>query len=338
MINHDNFEMFCMRSADGDLSPAESQALHAFIAIHPELQSEWESWQQLKLSASDEVMPDKTALLKQEAAVLTEEQAWLFIDGEMSAANQQTTLSLINDDAASALLVHQLRGFVLEAPDVACPDKHLLFKQTEERRIIWLPRIVRFAAAAVVLWLAFQVTNIPKTPPSDVLPSAGREGSTAQPLQSPVVSNSPKAPTADIASSDIAISQVKNAGQQRALSSPMSTEETTTDKENLISAITTPAVPVTAEVSLVNPPIEATASVETLPVSVATPAVSQEKQVIYRELDTESERQTITIGTMEIREGKIRGAWRKLGALLKTPTQRNNVISNSTISTEQPLQ
>jgi hypothetical protein len=41
---------------------------------------------------------------------------------------------------------------------------------------------------------------------------------------------------------------------------------------------------------------------------------------------------------MEIREGKIRGAWRKLGALLKTPTQRNNVISNSTISTEQPLQ
>lgn len=339
MINHDNFEMFCMRSADGDLSPAEWQALQAYMAIYPELQAEWESWQQLKLSASNEVMPDKTALLKQEPAALTEEQAWLFIDEEMSADNRLSTLALINDDPASAQLVLQLRSYVLEAPAVACPDKHLLLKQTEEKRVIWMPRIVRFAAAAVLLWLAFQVTKITKDPAPAVLPTVGNESSSSQPLPSSGVSQSKasKVPSAGFATSDMAIRNVNNIEQQTVPSSPISNELITTGKENLTGAVTTPSVSVNREVTLVNPPVEATASVEALPVAETTPAPPEVKQVIYRELDTESERQTITIGTMEIREGKLRGTWRKLGALLKTPTQRNNVVSNNNISTEQPL-
>jgi len=61
------------------------------------------------------------------------------------------------------------------------------------------------------------------------------------------------------------------------------------------------------------------------------------QQVIYRELDTESERTTITIGSVEMREGKVRGVWRKLGAILKSPAQRNNTGDNGNIATQQPL-
>jgi hypothetical protein len=60
--------------------------------------------------------------------------------------------------------------------------------------------------------------------------------------------------------------------------------------------------------------------------------------IVYRELNTESEREIINIGALEIREGRFRGILRKAGALLKrTGTRSTENQEYKVISVAQPL-
>ena len=61
--------------------------------------------------------------------------------------------------------------------------------------------------------------------------------------------------------------------------------------------------------------------------------------IVYRELNTESEREIINIGALEIREGRFRGIIRKAGALLKRTGNRTTENQEyKVISVAQPLQ
>ena len=61
--------------------------------------------------------------------------------------------------------------------------------------------------------------------------------------------------------------------------------------------------------------------------------------IVYRELNTESEREVINIGALEIRDGRFRGIIRKAGALLKrTGTRSTENQEYKVISVAQPLQ
>jgi hypothetical protein len=60
--------------------------------------------------------------------------------------------------------------------------------------------------------------------------------------------------------------------------------------------------------------------------------------IVYRELNTESEREIINIGALEIREGHFRGIIRKAGALLKRAgTRPTDTQEYKVITVAQPL-
>ena len=356
MINHENFDMYCMRCADGDLSPSELKALHAYVASHPELKGEWEIWQQLKIPADTTTRPSKEQLFRKEQAQLEEEQAWLLIDGELTANEQIATEELIAGNEAASQLVNHLRQFVLIPQTVDCPDKHLLLRSTQQPRVIWMQRVVRFTAAAAIVALLLQVAITKRS--NNAIPastSVVTKGPTTKPVAEPTtIGNTTTRPSSSLPDNDPVITG--------GITSIVSNETGREDVNKKITSPTvienSPSIPPTPSPTQPTPPIIASNSPNTTEPTVSKPnppidnigtiasATSDDdrqttkplaQQVIYRELDTESERTTITVGSVEMREGKVRGVWRKLGAILRSPAQRNNTGDNSSIATQQPL-
>jgi hypothetical protein len=344
MINHENFDMYCMRCADGDLSPAELEAFHAYLASHPELKGEWEIWQQLKMPVDASLMPNKEQLFRKEQVLLEEERAWLLIDGELASHEKLATEQLIASNEEAGQLVNHLRQFVLLPPTIECPDKHLLLRSAERPKIIWMQRVVRFTAAAAIVALLLQVAITKRTGTS--LPASTTESTTfSKPATTPANSLPVNTPVVDDAINSTVSIEKNKEHIKKPLISPTVIENLTNNtptsvapQEILTAIASNPPVtkdPVVAKINAPEENIGIVAAALSDDDSRTTKPLAQ--QVIYRELDTESERTTITIGSVEMREGKVRGVWRKLGAILKSPAQRNNTGDNGNIATQQPL-
>lgn len=70
MVNRENYEEYMMLYVDGELDEAGEQALHAFVAAHPDLQAELAAYESCRLQPEEQlVFGDKDALLKQPVAV-----------------------------------------------------------------------------------------------------------------------------------------------------------------------------------------------------------------------------------------------------------------------------
>lgn len=344
MINRDNFEMFCMRSADGELSPSEMEALQTFLAVHPDLKAEWEVWQQLKLPVAAAYMPGKEFLLKKEPIPLTEEQAWLFIDGELSPEEQNTVRDLIENNSGATQLVKDLRQYVVEAPAIICPHKEGLLRAEKTPRVIRIQRVARFSAAALIVGLIIQFALSPNQTVSDKAGSVEKNNLVNQETNhsgslNPINANENSESidvTAAIADQAVQIVPVvKESVSMTVPGTGIKGVETSVTPEETTTLVPTVTPPPAVTINPTTTPVEAgTPITGNMGEVVTNSSSSLTQQVIYKELDTETDRNTITIGTMELREGRVRGVWRKLGALLKSPTDRNN--SNG-IATQQPL-
>ena len=344
MINRDNFEMYCMLYADGELSPAEIQAFDAFLENNPDLLSEWQRWQQLKLQDVT-LFPDKAALLQPVSEPLSEEQAWLYIDGELSLADRTTTEERLSRNETDMQLIQELRSLVLEPTAVACPDKASLYQITRQRPVIVMRWMIRVAAAvliAVLCWPLFtekplqKANSIEEVVNKSIVPSPSMDSekgianpSTPQPYVSaeakkplPVftqVTAKKETPTKNpIIENMLPIAENKK-GNENIIAST---------EDRLPSAVNNQPPPNTINSLSANPPENSEPELHNL----AQP-------IVYRELNTESEREIINIGALEIREGRFRGIIRKAGALLKRTGNRTTENQEyKVISVAQPLQ
>jgi len=328
MISSDNFEMYCMLYSDGELSPAEIQELLSFLAANPHLETEWNRWQQLKLSAPVIQFPHPEQLMQPGNAIISEADAWLFLDEELSESEHSRIVMLLNSNAAARKRVQELTTLKLTPDFVACPDKASLYKKERSTRIITFRSVIRIAAAALTGWLLF--TYFPITPkthlspadvvnqPKDVRHSQDLQTNPKMQKDNPIVSSNAKT------TRSTKHSFVSNILKPTL---PISEKSISIDESNQNLEISTPSKPDPVNSTLNN----LTTSSETASENTATslPEIKAEKNnsvqsVIYKELDIQSTRETITIGTMEIREGKIRGIIRRAQALFKN---KNNITS-----------
>ncbi|MCX6263207.1 MAG: hypothetical protein NTZ47_01520 [Bacteroidetes bacterium] len=345
MINQDNFEMYCMLNADGELSPAEVQAFDAFLAQNPDLISEWQQWQQLKLQGDAPLFPDKATLLQPLSETLSEEKAWLYIDGELSLADQTATEEWLRHDATSTQLIKELRSLVLEPSMEACPDKESLYRISSQRPVIVMRWMLRVAAAVLIVvlcWPLFTKKPLQKTSPAEEVVSKSLAPSPSRDSDKGALNSKSTQPyfSADPGKSLPITTQV-TAGKETPAKVPIAENslpiaETKKGNENIIASTEdrlTPAVnnqqpPNTINSLSANPPENSEPELHNL----AQP-------VVYRELNTESEREIINIGALEIREGRFRGIIRKAGALLKrTGTRTKDTQEYKVIQVAQPLQ
>ena len=344
MINQDNFEMYCMLNADGELSPAEAQAFDAFLAQNPDLISEWQQWQQLKLQDVT-LFPDKAALLQPLSETLSEEKAWLYIDGELSLADQAATEEWLRHDATSTQLIKELRSLVLEPTTVACPDKESLYRISRQRPVIvmrWMLRVAAAVLIAVLCWSLFtekplqKANSIEEVVNKSIVPSPSMdsEKGIANPsTPQPYVSAEAKKPLPIFTQ---VTAKKETPTKNPIIENMLPIAENKKGNENIIASTEDRLTPA---VNNQLPPNTINSLSANAPENSETEVHNLAQPIVYRELNTESEREIINIGALEIREGRFRGIIRKAGALLKrTGPRATENQEYKVISVAQPLQ
>ena len=336
--------MYCMLNADGELSPAEAQAFDAFLAQNPDLISEWQQWQQLKLQDVT-LFPDKATLLQPLSETLSEEKAWLYIDGELSLADQAATEEWLRHDATSTQLIKELRSLLLEPTTVACPDKESLYRISRQRPVIVMRWMLRVAAAVLIMvlcWPMFTEKPLQKTSPAEEVVSKSLVPSPSMDSEKGAVNSKSTQPyfSAEPGKSLPITSQV-TAKKETPAKDPIAENslpiaETKKGNENIIAS-TEDRVP--PAVNNQPPPNTINSLSANAPENPEHELHNLAQPIVYRELNTESEREIINIGALEIREGRFRGIIRKAGALLKrTGTRATENQEYKVISVAQPLQ
>ena len=346
MINRDNFEMYCMLYADGELSPAEIQAFDAFLENNPDLLSEWQQWQQLKLQEGALSFPYKAALLQPVSEPLSEEQAWLYIDGELSLADRTTTEERLSRNETDMQLIQELRSLVLEPTAVACPDKASLYQITRQRPVIVMRWMIRVAAAvliAVLCWPLFTEKPLQKANSIEEVVNKSIVPSPSMDLEKGIANPSTPQPYVSAeATKPLPIFTQVTAKKETPAKDPtventLPIAENKKDNENIIAS-TENRVPPPVN-NQVLPPNTNNSLSANAPENSEPALHNLAQPIVYRELNTESEREVINIGALEIRDGRFRGLIRKAGALLKrTGTRSTENQEYKVISVAQPLQ
>jgi len=171
-INRNNFEEFCLLYLDNELSPAERVELEAFVAINPDLASELELMQQLKLSPETNFtgFADKSSLFRSSALENTSINAenfetWflLYTDGELNADDRKKVEAFAAQFPAYQKSLALLQATRLVPETLTFPDKQLLYRRTSQPARITVMRVWRVAAAAALIlggiWIGMNTTR-----------------------------------------------------------------------------------------------------------------------------------------------------------------------------------
>lgn len=101
VINRNNYEAYFLLYADNELSPAERQAVEAFVLLHPDLAAEFKALQGTRLQPDNIIFPAKDLLYRTETSSLNinaencEEYFILYYDNELNTADKKAVETFV---------------------------------------------------------------------------------------------------------------------------------------------------------------------------------------------------------------------------------------------------
>lgn len=156
-IDRHNYESWFLLYIDGELSEADCREVEAFALVHPDLGEELEMLQLTRLQPDDQVeFAFKNSLFRSESENEINDhnyQEWLLssTDGELTPEQEgQLKNWLASRPAVTSELAAYQRARLEPDYTIAFPDKSLLYRHEEPRRIIGI-RWQRIAVAASLL-------------------------------------------------------------------------------------------------------------------------------------------------------------------------------------------
>lgn len=172
-INLDNYEQYLLMYVDNELSAAERMQVDNFLRDYPYLAEELEILQQTVLPLEN-VLFDKSSLLKPIIDEATREKLLMHLDGELPAGESLALQHSLKSDKTLQKEWAQLQKTKLDAADVIeHPDKESLYRRERTRVITF----VRWAAAAIfigaALYTGFNLLNTRKNGQVDVAVNDG---------------------------------------------------------------------------------------------------------------------------------------------------------------------
>lgn len=327
-ITRANYEAYFLLYVDGELTPAQMDAVEAFAALHPDLQEELDLLLTTRLDA-DPISFDKTALMADSMKQnVIDESLLLYLDDELKGEEKKAVEEKIASDPVYQFQHHLLQQTKLPAEAISYPNKAELYRKEQRtiRPVIWY----RAAAAVFVLmasgymWYMSQNAVAPAT--SVATAPAGK----AAPAQ-PAATHAATAPTAtDIAAAEQTVAPAKQPAEEPAGSTSQSVIAAH-DHEPAIAKHTTKVqqaeavrieVPVTYSAT-VPEPIAAVGEpqqqdINTLPVTKPLPTAYNNQ---VKEITTEeSGYQAVALETEEPKRGSVKGFLRKATRFIERRT------------------
>jgi len=185
-INRHNYEEFFLLYVDNELTAAQRKIVDAFVAVNPDLQREFQQFQQTIFTTDKKLDYDFiSSLLKpvDEETSISEEQLLLYVDDELKADERILVEKAIAENAGLQKELQWLQRTTQEADSsIVFPDKSLLYKEAEPARVFYMSSVARrWAAAAAVILLLGSAMWLVLSKPTDATdqltstPSVGTE-------------------------------------------------------------------------------------------------------------------------------------------------------------------
>ncbi len=345
MITRDNYDEFFMMYADGELSPADRQAVDRFVVENPDLAKELALYHQVQLPADDLSFTGKSSLYRFEAGDITavnhEEQFLLYVDNELDEASKEKVEMFVLQNPAYQETFTLLKQTKLPVETVVFADKSSLYRK-EERTPVAFMRWGRMAAAAALIGLAvltWVLVPTDRTSQQGLAKLNVNSNATATEQNGPV-NNSPAnegTPVIEKNANTVAVNKVSKNVNVSGVQQDVSNPATQPTQDNVIAyntAVTPPVenkgtiivtgntaneTPTPADKSFVSNPSSSGTDIKN---SLEHPDDEGMQKImahnaVYKELDTEDEKKSLYLGSLEINKDKLRGFFRKAGSIFR---------------------
>lgn len=350
-INRHNYEEFFLLYTDRELSPADKMAVEQFVQENPDLSDEFFALQQTTLPAEETLLIDKSMLYRnagEEIGVHNHtEQFLLYVDDELSLPEREAVETFVLQHPALQEAFVQLKQTKLPVEQVLFPDKNSLYRTESERRPVIYMRWVRMVAAAAVIGFGFFLWNMAdnsnetitgdnaiaaitdkKPVTSDPASNSSSSVETTTEINKENAVHSGQVNVVDEQQTNTTLQQsvavnipvVINREELRTIPEPIiERQNTITIEEPVKPALDTKRFAgITANAAInENDLIRTTVSPEP---EEATGKTALAQQVVYKELDTEtdSNNKSLLIGSVEINKDKLRGFFRKATSIFRS--------------------
>lgn len=349
-INQHNYEAFFLLYVDGELSAADKQAVEQFVQANPDLAFELEMLQQAQLGMEDLVFDDKAILYRNESTEINthnfEEQFLLYVDNELTTTGKENVERFVLQHPALQETFTVLKQTRLETETIVFGDKQSLYRKEEKEKPVLYLRWQRIAIAAALMGLAVLVwmvapqknlstQNLAQQKPS--VKTAGANNTGLQKNTKPAVNgtiHTSEQLAANHAPASNGVISVKTNKQQTV------TQNSTFETNTVLAANTATAQPLqttrenTISGSVTVP--EQVGHIQTLPIENTSISgieigktannpdenksyfTDNTQQAVYKELDTEDDKKSLFLGSLEINKDKLRGFFRKAGSIFRS--------------------
>ena len=361
MINRNNYEPFFLMYVDNELSITDKEMVEAFAQQNPDLQDELLMLQQaVLLPESDVVFANKNLLFKHIGNEISttnyEEKFLLYVDNELAAIDKAEVEIFVLQHPQFQNDFTALQQTKLTVETIVCPNKVGLYKKEKQPKVVYIQWYKMAAAAVVIGFIALLYFVLPTakinldksfvtlprntiSPNKNVTPK-DVEATTVTPQKA-------EQPTTAIAVASNKNNTKKSNGLVSIKNTLINTIVTNTPpaitkpngyKQNAIENLQPPLKnsQENNEVFVTNGSnnrtTENTIKNDIIDEPVKLPTVTKNKnytstqQVIYKELDTNSDDKSLLVGSIEINKDKLRGFLRKASKLFgnKQKTDDNN--------------
>lgn len=354
MINRQNYEAFFLLYIDGELSLSDRQAVELFVRENADLADELALFQQMQLPAEQLAFADKLSLYRFEAedihAANYEERFLLYVDNELDASAREKVEVFVLQNPGVQDHFTLLKQTRLPLETIVFQDKNSLYRREEKKPVVYF-NWQRLAVAAVFTALAISVWML--LPRERVVQTLAQQVSVNKILDQQHTMIAPgKETTASLpgVKNNTADPVIKNKTGNGVQTQPM--VNPVPEQDNLLAQNTIPQVidtkPETVVPAVTNPvetghavierPITENTSVSGAePVKNSGPSDEMLNPVaqpaVYKELDTDDEKKSLYLGSLEINKDKLRGFFRKAGNLLRSKAKQEEENNRSETST-----
>ncbi len=350
-INRHNYEEFFLLYVDRELSAADKQAVEQFVQDNPDLANELDLFHQMQLLPESVTFDDKALLYRNESTGINlinyEEQFLLYVDNELDADTKRKTETFVLQHPSLQETFTLLKQTRLEPESILFPQKQSLYRKEEKEKPIIFLRWTRIAVAAAFIGLAVLVlTLVSKTKnPEPTLTIINQPKKSAERKNEAVIINK----TTD--DGKVATGTVNATLSNKVSTLPATHENNTHPKkapagntQNLVARNDATALPVElkkTDLAVVNAtaPVETGHAAQRLPERKASIANTDlivadnhaekntvenniVKPAVYKELDTEDDKKSLYLSSIEINKDKLRGFFRKAGNLFRSKARQ----------------
>lgn len=352
-INRLNYENYFLLYVDGELSAAEMRAVESFAAENEDLADELDTILQTKLPAEvDYLFENKSTLFRtashQINSINCEEQFLLFVDDELTGQEKNETLDFVAKHPQYQSTFDIIKQTKLLAETISFPDKDSLYRKAEDRKPVIVMQWWKLAVAAALIGIIVLVgIFVPFNHPETELVKTKLNNRS---LPTIISSKEQNIDANNKTHEQPILAQSNKTSNNNAVLKPIiqHKSEQSIVSENLIAKIETPKQKVEQETIAMNannniptnnnPTIGSESNAHANQISAVSNRVltneepSYVKPAVYKELDTDDERKSLYVGSVEINKDKLRGFLRKASSLFKGKNkteEEKTEISNS---------